>query len=92
LTIIVVSGSISGLIDVSGLIGTSGPVPSNIGKVECSINSNELGLARPSGGSSAGGSESCTGSSSSIEPGVSVFSGVIRAGFLGFSTLELVPD
>jgi hypothetical protein len=88
----VVSGSISGLIDVSGLIGTSRPAPGNTGKVEYSIDSDELGLACPSRGSSAGGSESCTGSSSGIEPGVSVFSGVIRAGFSGFSILELVPD
>jgi hypothetical protein len=88
----VVSRSISGLIDVSGLIGTSGPAPGNTGEVECSVDSNELGLARPSRGSSAGGSESCTGSGSGIEPGVSVFSGVIRAGFSGFSTLELAPD
>jgi hypothetical protein len=92
LTIIVVSGSISGLIDVSGLIGTSGLVPGNTGEVEYGIDSDKLGLARPSRGSLVGGSESCTGSGSGVEPGVGVFSGVIRARFSGFSILELVPD
>src|ERR1700710_3069191 len=82
----VVSGSIS------GLIGSSGLKPDGTGDIVCGVDSDELGLAWPNGGSAAGGSESCACSGGGVEPGVGVFSGVIRAGLSGLSTLELAPD
>jgi hypothetical protein len=77
---------------ISGLIWTCRPAPGDTGNVVYSVDSDGLGLAWPSGGSAAGGSESCTGSGGSVEPGVGVFSGVISIGFPEFSTLELAPD